>query len=65
MEEQNSQDKTNNIGENILIDNSKNIEENKKMQNKEETKNGLFILGGATIVLAVIGIIVIVWKKRK
>ena len=43
----------------------KNIEENKKMQNKEETKNGLFILGGATIVLAVIGIIVIVWKKRK
>ena len=66
IEEQNKQDKTNDdIVENILIDNSKEIEESEQTQNKQETKNGLFIIGGVIVVLRVIGIIVIVWKKRK
>ena len=65
IEEQNNQNSSNSIAENILIDNSKQIEDVDQTQNEEEVKNGLFIIGGVIAVLVVIGVIVIVWKKRK
>lgn len=60
-----TEQETNGIIENILIDNSKELEEVEQTQNEEEIKNGLFIIGGVIVVLAVIGVIVVVRKKRK
>ena len=66
IDKQKEQDKTNDdIIENILIDNSKEIEDVEQTQNKGETQNGLFIIGGVIAFLIIMGIIVIVWKKRK
>lgn len=60
----NNENSSDNITENILIDNSKELAEEEKTKNNEENQNSLFIIGGVIIVLTVIGIIVIVWKKK-